>query len=368
MRIALDLPRRALFSRIRNKAVAAIFVPALLCGALFTPVLASHAAQSNSNTWTVTIVLPPRLMAGHPATLGVLGVDGKLAAGVQVDLGNGLRVTTDRNGRALFTVPVSDDYLLTKAAGASAAALIDPASGASEPKSVSLPSVVSVHDRFWICGAGLSGDADANSVRINGKAAVVLAASPVCVVVLAELNSETGPASILVQAPGVQWTAATTLVSLEFGPPRPALQPGQKGQIAVRVDGTSQKLRLVVEDRNPGVLRFEGGDARGDARRLTTSGGPTNIAEIKVQAITSGDYSLRARLVPTLDTGTAERFLAAAQSLAPEDSRRRVSELASRLARKPSDLENVEVALDRIATQAMTGDFRTLLDAARGVF
>jgi hypothetical protein len=54
--------------------------------------------------------------------------------------------------------------------------------------------------------------------------------------------------------------------------------------------------------------------------------------------------------------------------LAPEDSRRRVSELASRLAHKPSDLENVEVALDKIATQAMTGDFRTLLDAARGVF
>ena len=368
MRIALDLPTRASFSCVRNIVVGTAFVLALLCSALFTRVLASQATPGISNTWTVTIVLPPRLMAGHPATLGVLGVDGKLAAGVQVDLGNGLRVTTDRNGRAPFTVPVSGDYLLTKASGASAAALIDPASAASEPKSVSLPPVVSLRDRFWICGAGLSGDADANSVRINGRAAVVLAASPVCVVVLAELNSGTGPTSILVQAPGVQWTAATTLVSLEFAPPRPALQPGQKGRIAVRVDGTSQKLKLVVEDRNPGVLRFEGGDARGDARRLTTSGGPTNIADIKVQAITSGDYSLGARLVPAPDARTAERFLVAAESLAPEDSRRKVSELASRLAHKPSDLENLEVALDKIASQTMTGDFRTLLDAARGVF
>ena len=58
----------------------------------------------------------------------------------------------------------------------------------------------------------------------------------------------------------------------------------------------------------------------------------------------------------------------AAESLAPEDSRRKVSKLASHLARKPSDLENVEVALDKIAAQTMTGDFRTLLDAARGVF
>lgn len=295
-------------------------------------------------------------------------MDGKLAAGVQVDLGSGLRVTTDGNGRALFTVPVSGDYLLARASGASAAALIDPASGASEPKSVSLPLVASLRDRFWICGAGLSGDADANSVHINGKTAVVLAASPVCVVVLAEPNSGTGPGSILVQAPGVQWTAATTLVSLEFAPPRPALQPGQKGEIAVRVDGTSQKLGLVVEDGNPGVLRFEGGDARGDARRLTTSGGPSNVAGIKVQAIASGDYSLRAHLLPTPDPRTAERFLVAAESLAPEDSRHKVSELASRLASKPNDLEKVEVTLDKIAAQTMTGDFRTLLDAARGVF
>ena len=94
------------FLALRNIAVSAIFVLALFCGALFTQVLASQATPGISNTWTVTIVLPPRLMAGHPATLGVLGVDGKLAAGVQVDLGNGLRVTTDRNGRALFTAPV----------------------------------------------------------------------------------------------------------------------------------------------------------------------------------------------------------------------------------------------------------------------
>ncbi len=300
-------------------------------------------------------------MAGHPATLAVLGVDGRLAAGVRVDLGDGLSVTTDRTGRALFTVPPSGDYLLAKASGASAAALIDPAAGASEPKTVSLPPVVSVRDRFWICGAGLNSEADANSVRINGKAAVVLAASPVCVVVLAEPNSATGPASILVQAPGVRWDAATTLVSLEFVAPSPALQPGQKGKLAVLVDGSTQPLRLAVEDRNPGVLRFDGGDVR----RLTTSGGATNVAEIKVEAITSGDYSLSSRLMPAPNASTARRFLMAAESLAPEDSRRRISGLASRLERHPRATERVETSLDEIATRTMVGDLRTLLDAAR---
>ena len=347
---------------IRNIIVYAILGLTLCCGILFARTLALQIQSSVSNTWMVTIVLPPELMAGHPATLGVLGVDGKLAAGVKVDLGDGLIVTTDRTGRALFTVPSSDDYLLAKASGASAAALIDPATGASEPKSVSLPPVVSVRDRFWICGAGLNSEADANSVHINGKPAVILAASPVCVVVLAEPNSATGPATVLVQAPAVRWDAATTLVSLEFVAPSPALQPGQKGKLAVRAAGSTQPLRLVVEDSNPGVLRFEGGDTR----LLTTSGGATNVAEIKVQAITSGDYSLRARLMSAPNVPAARRFLMAAESLATEDSRGRISELASRLERHPSAVENVQTALDRIATRTMAGDLRTLLDAARG--
>jgi hypothetical protein len=361
MSIAPDLPRTASLSRVGKIVVNAIFGLTLSCGVLFAETLASQMQQNISNTWMVTIVLPPKLMAGHPATLGVLGVDGRLAAGVTVDLGNGLSVTTDRTGRALFTAPASGDYLLAKASGASAAALIDPAAGASEPKTVSVPTVVSVRDRFWICAPGLNSEADANNVRINGKAAVVLAASPVCLVVLAEPSSGTGPASISVQAPGVRWNAATALVSLEFVAPNPALQPGQKGKLAVRVFGATQKLKVAVEDRNPGVLRFE----QGDAQRLSTSGGTNNVATIKVQAITSGNYSLSARLMPAANVHTAERFLTAAISLAPEDSRRRISGLASRLASNPGAAERVEAALDQIATQTMAGDLRTLLDAAR---
>ena len=359
MRIVAD--RRSSTSCPLNIARSLIFVPALLSGLFFSQSLVSQAQQNVSNTWMVTIVLPPKLMAGHPATLGVLGVDGRLAPGVRVDLSNGLSVTTDRTGRALFTAPMSGDYVLAKASGASAAALIDPAVGASEPNIVSLPPQVSVRDRFWICGAGLNSQADANTVHINGKVAMVLAASPVCVVVLAEPNSATGSAAILVQAPGVRWNATTTLVSLAFVAPKPSLQPGQKGKLGVRIFGTNQRVKVFVEDRNPGVLRFEGGDSQG----LTTSGGPVNVAEIVVQAITSGDYSLSARLLPAPETLTAERFLIAAESSAPEDSRRRISGLASRLARDPRAAEKIAADLDQIATRTMAGDLRTLLDAAR---
>jgi hypothetical protein len=361
MRITPHLAQSAPLSCGRKIVVNGIFGLTLFCGAIFSQNLDSQMHQSISNTWMVTIVLPPKLMAGHPATLGVLGVDGRLAPGVRVDLSNGLSVTTDRTGRALFTAPASGDYLLAKASGASAAALIDPSVGSSEPKMVSLPPVVSVRDRFWICGAGLNGEADANSVRINGKIAIVLAASPVCVVVLAEPNSAAGSSSISVQAPGVRWNAAAALVSLAFVAPKPALQPGQKGKLGVRVYGTTQRVNVVVEDRNPGVLRFEDGEAQ----RRTTSGGTSNVAEMKVQAITSGDYSISARLMLASDAPTAERFLTAAESLAPEDSRRRIAELASRLARNPAAAEKVEADLDQIATRTMAGDLRTLLDAAR---
>jgi len=78
-----------------------------LCGIAVArvPALRAQAQPNPYTTWTVTIVLTPRLMAGHPATLAVFGVDRKLAAGVTVTLGNGQMLTTDRTGRAVFTVP-----------------------------------------------------------------------------------------------------------------------------------------------------------------------------------------------------------------------------------------------------------------------
>jgi hypothetical protein len=335
----------------------------VFCGAFFAfaPSLRAQIQSTPLTTWTVTIVLPPKLMAGHPATLAVLGVDGKLASNVTVDLGNGQSVKTDRTGRAFFTVPATGDYLLAKASGASVAALIDPAVGASEPQEITLPPAVSVRDHFWICGGGLRGDADANSVRINGQPALVLAASPECLVALPGQGTKPGPASLTVEAPGVQWSATTMLVALEFETPTPALEPGRKGQLIVRVHGSSQKLGIVVQNKTPGVLRF----LKGDAQEIFTSGSPENFVAVKVQAITSGDFSFRAYLIPAPEIPEAERYLLGAVPVAPKDLQRDIKSLADRLAHHPRDAEIVRVELQQIATQTMAGDFRTLLDAAR---
>jgi hypothetical protein len=300
-------------------------------------------------------------MAGHPATLAVLGVDGKLAPGVMVDLGNGQNVTTDRTGRALFNVPSSGDYLLAKASGATVAILVDPAVEASEPQVNTLPAVVSVRDRFWICGAGLRGEADANSVNINGQPAVVLAASPECLVALPGATATPGSASISVEAPGVHWSVTTTLVSLEFEAPSPALQPGQKGQLVVTVRGSSEKLELVVQNRTPGVLRF----LRGDEQSVVTEGGSKNVSAITVQAVASGDFLFRARLMPSPDPATGARYLLAAERLAPKESQREILDLSQRLEHHPHSLHKVRSDLDRIVAKTSVGDLRILLTAAR---
>src|SRR5277367_1591701 len=366
MRIAPERRTAALCKRHRHlfgvACIAAIVSMSMWCGIAVARASAPRAQdQSNSyTTWTVKIVLPPRLMVGHPATLAVLGVDGKLAAGAMVTLGDGQTLTTDRTGRAVFTVPTSGDYLLAKGAGASVAALIDPAAGASEPKETTLPAFVSLRDRFWICSPSLRGDADADSVHINDEPALVLAASPECLVALPGQKTTPGPAKISVESPGAQVTASTILVSLDFEAPQPALLPEAKSRLNVRVHGSDQKLGIMVENETPGVLRF----VRGDTQELLTTGGPQNSAALEVRAIRVGDYSFRARLLPATDLVIAQRYLRAALPLAPKDLQNSIQGLSKRLERHPSDSQIVRAGLGVMLRQTIGGDFRTLLNAA----
>ena len=207
--------------------------------------------------------------------------------------------------------------MLAKGSGASVAALIDPAAGSSEPNETTAPPVISLHDRFWVCTEGLRGDADADTVSISGEAALVIAASPECLVALPSSKATPGPAAISIDAPGTHATMKATLVALEFDAPQPALLPGKKSRLDVLVRGSEQKLALVVDNVTPGVLKF----LHGDSQEVVTRGGPQNEASLDVQAIRAGDYSFRARLIPAPDVLIAQRYLLAAAQLASEDSR-----------------------------------------------
>lgn len=279
---------------------------------------------------------------------------------------NNPSVRTDRTGRGFFQVssPGASGVLLAKVSADSAdsaAALVDPAPPAEAAQDLAIAPAVSLRDHFSICGSGFSGDADANRVNINGAPALVLAASPECLVVLPAADASPGPATISVEAAGRKWTANTSLVSLAFESPDPPLLPDQRGRLTVRVQGTQLPLRIVMENKTPDVLRF----LRGDQQELVTSGGPQNFAVIEVQAIRSGDFSLRARLEPQPDADAARRFLQAAAALAPEDLRRDLQKLAGKLANHPRNFRRIERKLDEILAAAPPGDFRALVRAAR---
>lgn len=327
---------------------------------------AAALEQSPSTISAVTIVLPPKVVAGQQATLAVLGADGHLAPNVAVDLGGNLHVTTDRTGRATFTVPASGAVLFAKASGNSAVALIDPQSSSSAlPTTVSIPPVVALHDQFAICGARSSGDADVNRVKINGEFALVLAASPECLVVLPPPNAAPGPAKLSLENPEAQpATPATdatfTLVSLDFAQPSPPLEPGMKSFLAVNVRGSDQPLRVFVQNETPGVLAFR----RGDWQELQTTGGAQNSATIEVQPISSGNFAFHARVLPAPDLAIVQRYLQAALAIAPQDVQSDVKNLANRLAHHPNEVEKIRGQLQQILVGTIPGDFRTLLEAA----
>ena len=131
-------------------------------------------------------------------------------------------------------------------------------------------------------------------------------------------------------------------------------------RLVVRVHGSQERLRILVDNQTPAVLRFLGRDGQ----ELLTSGGPQNSATVGVQAIRSGDFSFQARLLPAPDASIAIRYLGAAEPLAPKDLRQELSELVGRLAHHPRDIEQGRRVVEQMISVATAGDFRTLLEAA----
>jgi hypothetical protein len=327
---------------------------------VLVPAANTPAQSPASTTWAVSIVLPSRVISGQPATLAVLGVDGRLAEGIAVNIGNGQSVKTDKSGRALFTAPSGAAVMIATAAGNSAATLVDSAPPLTSAPAPMVAPVVSQLNQFPICGGGFHGDADANHVTLNDERAFVLAASPECLAVLASPRALPGPAKISIETPDAQWTTTTTLVSLHFDPPLPPLVPDKRSKLVLHVQGSEQALRVLAENRTPGVLRF----LRGERQELLTSGGSQNSAEVAVQAISAGDFSFHARILAAPDADAARRYLTAAESLAPKDVQHVIRNLADRLAHHPRDTQKTEHQIDEIMSTTMAGDFRTLLESA----
>jgi len=247
------------------------------------------------------LLLPRRIVSGEHATLAVLDVNGRLTPGVTVDFSNGDKLTTDATGRALFVAPLNLGVMFASIEGRPGrvtTAILSPSEAASSSVEIaSAPRVASLTDRFELLGRGFCGDADANQVTIAGQPALVLASSPVSLVVLPPMDLGPGLGAVEIscakrQAP--PWTI--TLVVLELEADSSPLKAGEHRTLTVHVRGTAAKTALEARNLSPDIAELAGGNTV----CLSSSGGAENSARFDLLARKNGSFLISIRLVPSL--------------------------------------------------------------------
>ena len=322
--------------------------------------------RAAGQTSAATIILPQKLVAGQPATLAVLTAEGKLAPGVAVEFSGGQRVTTDDSGRATFTAPEEAGVLLAQvpdSAATGSATVVAPGPPA-RVELLQVPRVISLRDRFSVGGRGFRGEGDDDHVRLGGQAGLVLAASPVNLVILPSPQAALGVTQVAVSVGGAESSTVTTLVALEMTSEKPSLAPREKADLVVRVRGTDQPLELEARNLSSTVVHF----IRGDAQRVMTRGGQENSAAIKMEGLSPGEFSFSLRIVPPPaglpDIGAAREYLLAARKVAPPNQTRRVDKLIHKLEQRSQDVVKIRNDLEKMLAQKPEGQFGRLIEAA----
>jgi len=252
------------------------------------------------------IILPPKVVAGAQATLAVIDSQGRLLPNIAVELSGGQKVTTDMTGRAVFKVPDEPSKLVAKVSGQginSSATLVasedpdshvTPGGPAVGAKVASYPHVLAMHDRFTLEGSGFRSAADSNHVYLNRDPCLVVASSPVSLVVLPGSRVPVGEVTLVVNVAGMDaGQFPVSAVLLEFSGPAEAVNAGSSGKLILHAHGTKEPLLLEVRNGSPGVIQL----SKGNIQRLKTTGGDENIAPVEVKFVADGNYSVSARLI-----------------------------------------------------------------------
>jgi hypothetical protein len=295
----------------RNRLPGRILALGLLVIVCPAIAAAQQPAKARPTPVPRQIILPAKLVAGAQATLAVLDSQGRLLPDVTVDLPGGQKVTTDITGRAIFKAGDQPGTLLAKVSGHSVTATADVLAAdapgvrlvpGEAPGSISVashPHVLAIHDRFSIEGSGFRGAADSNQVNLNGDQCLVLASSPVSLVVLPGLRAPVGDTTLHLTVAGTDaGQYPVSVVLLELSGPAETVNAGATGQLTLHAHGTAQPLLVEVRNGSPGVVQL----SKGNVQRLKTSGGEQNSAAIDVKFVTGGNYSVTARLLSSDDS------------------------------------------------------------------
>jgi hypothetical protein len=349
---------------------------ALSCTVLFVAAAGWCAAPSlyaQTSARPAAIVLPPKLIAEQVATLAVLDERGALLPGAVVEFAGGERVTTDATGRAAFSVPSLTPPVQTgilraqipQTAVSETAVVLAPAAGEGPLVLRDAPMLVALTDRFVVNGTGFRAIADDTRVWLGEQPALVLAASPVALVVLADPRTPPGQATLVVEVEGRRTAPhALTLVGIELTTARAQLAPREKGALTVRIRGSEQRLELETRNLSPDVVKLVGGDVQ----RVVSRGGAENTAVLQLEGRKAGDYSISVRLIPMAsglpDTEAARQKLLAARRAAPGGWGWRVDRVIEKIERHPQNALAARNELERLLALKPGGEFGALLEDA----
>jgi hypothetical protein len=255
------------------------------------------------------LLLPRKIVSGEHATLAVLDVNGRLTPGVRVNFSNGDRVTTNATGRALFVAPLDAGRIsavIDGHPGRVFLTILSPTEASSDTLQVTAaPRVASLTDRFELSGRAFCADADANNVTIGGVPALVLASSPMSLIVLPPNDLPAGNTDLVVSCQkrvSEPFTIRFVELSLEanFSP----LSPGDHRTLTVHVRGTPKKIALEARNLAPDIADLAGGNPA----RVSSSGGENNSAEFQLVGKQRGNFVVSIRLLaPPAPPQPAER-------------------------------------------------------------
>src|SRR5882762_2456025 len=293
MRISTTIPRMPLHRR-----GLALFFACLIAG-VFAPG-ANPQRFPPAASGARILLLPRQIVSGERATLAVLDVNGRLTPSVTVNFSNGDKLATDATGRALFVAPLTPGVLFASIAGRTArvtTAVIPPSEAASSSVEIaSAPRVASLTDRFELLGRGFCGDADSNQVSVAGHPALVLASSPLSLVVLPPMDLGPGPAAINISCANHQAPSfAVAFAALDLEADSSPLKPSEHRGLTVRVRGTMAKIALEARNLAPEIAELSGGNPI----RLSSSGGAENVARFDLIGRKNGSFLISIRLVPS---------------------------------------------------------------------
>jgi hypothetical protein len=297
--------------------------------------------------------------------------------GVIVQLPDDRRVTTDKTGRALFIAPSEPGPMTAQIPGQQIKASAPvvklpppdpqgpPPNPSTDVRLLAYPHFLSERDRFEIEGSGFRGEANANRVFLADQPCLVLASSPISLVVLPGLHVPIGEVNLRVDVAGHEaGLHPVAMVLLELSGPAEAPNAGAQGKLIVLARGTRERVAVEVRNGSPTIIEL----LRGNTMRVTTSGGDRNAAEIEARFTGPGDYTVTARLIPTEaglpDLEAARQKLVAARALATGNWAARADRLIRLIDRAPQEVPEIRAQLQQILNDKPSGEFGTLIESA----